>query len=95
MRSLANDLHIYFVQLWKHSDKIMVKPLQEVSFFPIGGMWQSAEGLVLADFLALYDIIIDDRTQFARLYDYERKLSIWYRAGAGRVRITIWRLGNQ
>ena len=72
----------------------MVKPLQEVSFFPMGDVWQDVEGHVLADFLASYDIIVDDRTEFARLRDYQRRLSIWYRAGAGKVRITIWRLGD-
>lgn len=72
----------------------MAKPLQEVSFFPMDDVWQDAEGHVLADFLASYDIIVDDRTEFARLKDYQRRLSIWYRAGAGKVRITIWRLGD-
>lgn len=72
----------------------MVKPLQDITFFPMGDIWQDVEGHVLADFLASYDIIIDDRTEFARLKDYEHRLSIWYRAGARKVRITIWRMEN-
>lgn len=70
----------------------MIKPLQEITFFPMDGIWQDVEGHVLADFLSLYDIIIDDRTQFARLYDYDRKICIYYRGTAGKVTITIWRL---
>lgn len=72
----------------------MIKPLQEVSFFLIEGIWQDVEGHILADFLASYDIIVDDRTQFARLYDYERMILIYYRASAGKVVITIWRIHN-
>ena len=67
-----------------------MNPLQEIRFFPIEGIWQSADGVVLADFLREYDIIVDDRCEFFRLRDYERKISIWYRASAGRVQITIW-----
>lgn len=70
----------------------MSKPLQEVRFYEINGLWQDAHGCVLADFLSEYNIVMDDRCQFARLYDYERMLCIWYRAHAGRVTITIWRI---
>lgn len=70
----------------------MRKPLQDISFFLMGKTWQDVNGVVLADFLSLYDIVIDDRTQFARLYDYERMISIYIRAQAGKVQITIWRL---
>ena len=70
----------------------MIKPLQEVIFRPIDGIWRDAEGCVLADLLADYDIIVDDRCQFARLYDYERRLIIYYRASAGKVTLTIWRM---
>ena len=73
----------------------MTKPLQETSFFQIDGIWQDAFGNVLADFLTRYDIIIDDRCQFARLYDYERMISIWYRAYGGKVTITIWRISKE
>ena len=70
----------------------MAKPLQEVKFFPIDGMWRDAFGNILADFLAKYDIIVDDRCQFMRLYDYQRKLCIYYRASAGKVELTLWRI---
>lgn len=70
----------------------MVKPLQDIIFRQIDGIWQDADGCVLADFLANYEIIVDDRTQFARLYDYDRMLCIYYRATAGKVQITIWRI---
>lgn len=70
----------------------MNKPLQDVRFFLIDGIWRDARGLVLADFLADYEIIVDDRCQFARLYDYKRMLEIWYRAHPGRVDIRIWRI---
>lgn len=72
----------------------MTKPLQEIIFRPVDGLWVSADGVVLADFLALYEICVDDRTQFARLYDYDRMISIWYRAEAGKVQITIWRINK-
>ena len=71
----------------------MTKPLQDISFFLMGDRWQDVEGNVLADFLANYEMIVDDRTQFARMYDYDRNVSIWYRASAGKIRITIWRIG--
>lgn len=73
----------------------MIKPLQDIIFRPVDGMWQDAEGNIMADVLASYDIIVDDRTQFARLYDYERMLRIYYRASAGKVTLTIWRIFEQ
>lgn len=72
----------------------MVKPLQDIAFFKMGDCWQDVEGHILADFLSLYDIVVDDRCQFARLYDYERMICIYYRAFAGKVQITIWRIPN-
>ena len=70
----------------------MHKPLQDIRFRPVDGIWQDAEGHVLADVLASYDIILDDRTQFARLYDYERELVIYFRAAALKATLTIWRM---
>lgn len=72
----------------------MIKPLQEITFRPVDGVWMDAEGHVLADVLALYEIVVDDRCQFARLYDYERVLVIYYRASAGKITLTIWRMGK-
>lgn len=72
----------------------MVKPLQELVFHHIMGMWQTPTGNILADVLAEYEIIVDDRTQFARLYDYARGIVFYYRASAGKVTLTLWRLGQ-
>lgn len=72
----------------------MVKPLQELVFHHIMGMWQTPTGNILADVLAEYDIIVDDRTQFARIYDYERGILFYYRASAGKVTLTLWRIGE-
>lgn len=69
----------------------MTKPISEMIFREIGGKWTDAStGRVLADVFAEYDILIDDRCQFARLYDYSREICIYYRASAGKVTITIW-----
>ena len=71
----------------------MVKPLQEIHFFLMpDGMWRDVEGHILADVLASYDIIVDDRAEFIRLKDYERKLTIYYRVWGGKISLTIWRL---
>ena len=71
----------------------MKKPLQEMIFRPIDGIWQDcSSGAVLADVLNEYDMLIDDRSEFIRLHDYDRNVSIWYRASAGKVKITIWQL---
>lgn len=72
--------------------KDMTKPLLEIIFRPVDGIWQDAEGHVLADVLASYDIIVDDRTQFARLYDYERMICFFFRSYAGKVTLTLWRI---
>lgn len=64
-------------------------------FREIGGTWTDAStGRVLADVLAEYEIIVDDRTEFARMRDYARNVSIFFRASAGKVTITIWEMRN-
>lgn len=74
----------------------MKKPLFSFVFRPVNDTWVDVTGkepVVLADVLQSYDILIDDRTQFARLYDYERRLIIWYRAyGALKITIDIWEM---
>ena len=71
----------------------MTKPLREMIFRDIDGIWRDCStGAVLADVLSEYDIMVDDRAEFMRLRDYDRNVSIWYRASAGRVKITIWKL---
>lgn len=62
-------------------------------FRPVNGIWMDANGTVLADFLADRGMTIDDRTEFARLKDYESMEYIWYRAyGAQKITITIYQL---
>ena len=69
-----------------------VKPIYQESFFLIEGKWQSASGALLLDVLNKYEIELDERTQFARLYDYVRDICIYYRASAGKISITIWNI---
>ncbi len=81
--NIRQGVHLFFLY-------VMVKPVKEMIFHEMGGIWRSADGVVLADFLAEYSIVVDDRCEFARLRDYERSVSIWYRASAGKVKITFW-----
>lgn len=68
----------------------MTKPVKEMIFRPIDGIWQDcSNGAVLADVLSEYELVIDDRAEFIRLKDYQRNLSIYYRASAGKITITI------
>lgn len=71
-----------------------MKPLKEIQFRPIEGIWQDVAGDsgTLAETLERLNIIIDDKTQFARIYDYENKICIFYRASAMLVKITIWKI---
>ena len=60
-------------------------------FRPVAGIWSDAEGHVLADVLAEYGLTIDERTRFARIYDYETMQCFWYRAyGAYKIMLTIY-----
>ena len=69
----------------------MTRPLKETNFYLMpDGIWKDMSGRILADVLAEYDIIVDDRTRFARLYDYERGICIYYRVWGGRIQITLW-----
>lgn len=71
----------------------MTKPICEYIFRPMSDMWTDAStGEVLADVLAKYEIIVDDRCQFARIYDYERGICFYYRASAGKVVLTLWKI---
>ena len=70
----------------------MSKPLQETNFFLIDGAWRDTYGNILADVLAKYGLLIDDRTQFARIYDYERMIIFYFRASAGKITLTLWRM---
>ena len=71
----------------------MKQPLKEFVFRPSPDLWVDAgTGRVLADVLAYYELLIDDRTQFARIYDYDAQLRFYYRATAGKVTLTIWEM---
>ena len=74
----------------------MTKPLNEYIFRPIDGVWtdtKSGAG-VLADFLSERSLLIDDRTQFARIYDYDAGILYLYRAGAAKISITLMKLAE-
>lgn len=72
----------------------MAKPLRDLIFRPIEGQWTDVKGNagLLADYLSVRSLLVDDRTQFARIYDYEAGVLYYYRAGAGKVQITEWPL---
>lgn len=73
----------------------MTKPIESYIFHPINGVWTDVLGkehLILADVLMSYDILVDDRTQFMRLYDYDRGIIIWYKSHAMVVEITIFNM---
>lgn len=74
----------------------MTKPLHSLVFRPIDGIWMDTRENTgtLADFLAAHSLLIDDRTQFARIYDYDEGVCYYYRAQAGKVSIEIWRIGE-
>ncbi len=73
----------------------MVKPKLFLVFRPVEGLWTSAEGIVLANFLAERGMIIDDRAEFVRMKDYDAHEYIWYRVcGSQKITITIWDLDS-
>lgn len=76
--------------------KVMEKPKLLKVFRPVDGRWMDADGVVLAEFMAERGIVMDDRTQFARMYDYDAHECIIYRAyGSQKVTITIWTIGME
>lgn len=72
----------------------MSKPLHSYQFRQIEGVWQDTRenAGILADFLAARNLLIDDRTQFARINDYDAGWCIFYRAQAGLVEVEEWKL---
>ena len=72
----------------------MAKPIHSYRFHAIEGMWRDGNtGIILADLLLMYDLLIDDKCEFARMKDYERNISIWYRRPSnGLITIEIWQL---
>lgn len=71
-----------------------LRPYREIIFRPIQGIWQDVAGDsgTLADTLERYGLIIDDKCEFARFKDYEKMMSIWYRAHAQKITITLWKI---
>lgn len=72
----------------------MVKPIKEMIFREIEGVWKcvSGESEILADVLLNLELIIDDKCQFARFYDYERNICTWYRHWGGKITLTLWKI---
>ena len=74
----------------------MVKPLSEKTFRPIEGVWRDVSGEyagTLSDYLRELQIVVDDDCEFARIKQYDRHRSIWYRAyNYAHVTITIFAL---
>lgn len=70
----------------------MAKPIQTLIFRPINGIWTDTRenAGILADFLAANNLLIDDRTQFARIYDYDEGIEYLYRASADKVEVEMW-----
>lgn len=75
------------------------KPV-EMTFRNVGGQWQRVDSQepeppTLADILKELDIIIDDKTEFARIKDYENNLEIWYRIYGGKITLQIWNIDSE
>lgn len=76
----------------------MTNVIKSYVFRPIDGIWRDVknDGEILADVLEFWDIIVDDKCQFARFYDYDRGHSIWWRAyGSLKIELTIYKLQEQ
>lgn len=72
----------------------MSKPLREYIFRPVDGIWTeiSGTGHTLAEVLSQYQIIVDDRCNFARLYDYDQRIIFLYHASAGKATLTLLKM---
>lgn len=72
----------------------MNKPLHSYRFRQIEGIWRdaTANAGILADFLAAHNLLIDDRTEYARIKDYEEGMCYWYRVDGGLITIDIWKI---
>lgn len=75
----------------------MVQPLKTYVFRPINDVWVDVkgDGELLADILLRYDLVIDDKCEFARFKVLEYNLEIWYRVrGAMCISIDVWELDS-
>lgn len=72
----------------------MTKPIAEHIFRLVNGIWTDVKGNAgtLADYLGERDLLVDDKTQFARIYDYAANICYYYRANGGAVKIVEWRI---
>lgn len=72
----------------------MRKPLHSFRFRQINGIWQetSENAGILADFLGARNLLIDDRTRFARINDNEENVCYWYRVDGGLITIDVWEM---
>lgn len=71
-----------------------IKPIRMI-FQEVGGMWrridsQEPKPPTLADTLKELNIVIDDKTEFARIRDYLYNNYIFYRNNGGKIIIEIW-----
>ena len=73
----------------------MSKPINEQIFRQVDGVWMDAQGQVLADVIRENELVIDDRCQFARFYDYVRDLCIYYRVAGGKIVLTFWNISER
>lgn len=67
-----------------------------IIFRPIQGVWQDVAGEsgTLADTLKRFEIIVDDKLQYGRFYQYEKNTvtEIRYRVeNTEKITITIWK----
>lgn len=72
----------------------MKKPLHSYRFRQINGIWQDTteNAGTLAGFLAARNLLIDDRTRFARIHDYDEGMCYWYRVDGGQITIDVWKI---
>lgn len=74
----------------------MTKPSKTLTFIPIQGIWKEVSAgdsaRMLSDVLEDMNLQIDEKTEFARIIDYEQGLRIWYRAKALKITIEIWEM---
>lgn len=72
----------------------MPKPKKEIIFRCIQGIWTAVTGDsgTLASYLEEHHLLIDKKTHMARLIDFEKGISIWYRNLGTKIVIQIWEI---
>lgn len=72
------------------------KPTQYI-FKLVQGIWRNITGdsEILADFLERLELNIDDKTQYARIIDYENNLYyIFHRVNWEKITIEVWKINE-